>query len=65
MAILKKSLSAKEPKRPTPIFAMKYDELLKRSQRQVALAREMREKAEQMIDDAIGMRARPLRLVLP
>lgn len=56
---------AKQPERPTPILAMKYDELLKRSQRQVALAREMRDKAKQMIDEAIALRDRPLRFVLP
>jgi len=44
---------------------MKYDELLKRSQRQVALATEMRDKAKQMIDEAIALRERPLRFVLP
>ena len=65
MAPLKKKPSAKQPERPTPILAMKYDKMLKRSQRQVALAREMRHRAKQMIDEAIALRERPLRFVLP
>jgi hypothetical protein len=44
---------------------MSYDELLKKSQRQAALAREMSDKAQRMIDHAIEMRERPLRFVTP
>jgi len=57
--------SSKQPEDPTAISAIKYDELLKRSHRQAALAREMSDKARQMIDHAIGMRERPLRFDLP
>ncbi len=61
---LRKLLSRKEPKHPTAILAIKYDELLKGSQRQAALAREMSNKARRMIDHAVEMRGKPLRFVV-
>lgn len=64
MAILVRP-SPNESEHPTAISAMKYDELLKKSQRQAERAREMRAKARQMIDHAITMRERPFRLELP
>lgn len=64
MALLTR-LFPEEAEHPTPISAMKYDELLRRSQRQAALAREMSNKARQMINLAIEMRARPLRFDVP
>jgi len=64
MAILPNTLP-KGTRKPTAIFAIKYDELLKRSQRQAALAREMSNKARRMIKNAIEMRERPVRFDLP
>jgi hypothetical protein len=55
--------SPQESEAPTAIFAAKYDELLKRSYRQAALARQMRNQARRMIDNAIEMRRRPFRFV--
>ena len=64
MAILTRP-SPQQPEHPITILAMKYDELLKTSRQQAALAREMSNKARQMIHHAMGMRARPLRFDLP
>lgn len=52
--------SPKEPKYPTAVFAMKYEDVLMRSERQAELARKMSDKARRMIDQAIEMRGKPL-----
>lgn len=64
MAILRPPFP-KEPEEPSAALAMKYDDLLKRSHRQAALATEMSNKARQMIDHALEMRERPVRFVVP
>lgn len=58
MAILARP-SPQEPEHFATILSTKYDEVLKRAQRQVTLAREMSINARRMIDCAVEMREGP------
>ncbi len=59
------NLSPKEIEHPTVISPMNYDELLKRSERQAALAKEMSDKAQRMIECALEMRETRFHFVVP
>lgn len=59
------NLSPKEIEHPTVISLMNYDELLKRSERQAALAKEMSDKAQRMIECALEMRETRFHFVVP
>ncbi len=63
MAILARHLSTRTI-RFRRFFAMNYDEVLERAERQIVVVREMSSNARRMVERAIEMRKRPNRFLV-
>jgi hypothetical protein len=64
MAVLRKpSLKPVEPWQAN--CATNYDDLLRRTEQQKTLAREMIRRAQEMIDSAVSMRSKRCSVILP
>lgn len=57
--------SPESPQQAKPSLIAKYNLVLRKAERQTALAKEMGKNAKKMSDDAVKMRDWPLYLLLP